>query len=1303
MKMRARCGILSAMAAGTVSAAKLPVPEVVCEKPGGWTFRTEEVSEQAGVAVWKIAASASSASAASADTASAPPAFRVAFRGFPNAGIRHLWHAGSQSVAPMAPTARMTPIWDSPFVSRFGHYQPLYAFIGDGDDNRLTVALAESREEVRFVGGTDNAATVQGEFRLFDGPTRARASYETYLRLDARAVPWHEAVSDAARWMQAAADAKPLNAPVCAYDPVYSTWYAHQERIDAATVEAECAAAAACGMKTVIVDDGWQTAEPCQYANAGDWEVCRAKFPDMKAHVARVHALGLRYIMWYALPYVGKESKAWTQFKDKMLIVAPKFGVVDPRYPEVRACLSGLCAEAMREWDVDGFKLDYLDTFKVYDGKDPGEATGWKGMDTRDVAEATERLVREVRDSLLKIKADALIEFRQHYTGPAIRQYGNLMRVADCPGDTWANRTAIAALRLTCPGTAVHSDMLAWDARHATAEDAALQALNAIFGVVQYSPAFADLPDAHRKMLAHWVKFSLDHREALLFGRFAAHHPEANYTTLAGETGRERVVGVYAAETVVPVPDGGKDVYILNATPAAALVVDVGTACAVEAFDTFGVRQGVRQVPPGLHRLNVPPSGYLRLGRSAAPIRFVSGEATLALSPASGAILSLRTSDGVERAVPADEAFTLQLLDEKGLAIRLRSSDCAFARDGDRLTWTHRSGLRVTLRVTCADGRFSFRPEVTGIPAGRRLEWFDGPQLCISASDTLYWPFYDGCEVTDYALREGIGSWNEYRPLGWTPRRKAWGSLYPGSCQMQFLAAYRDGKGVYFAAEDDRHTPKGVEYERVTDAHIRLSLQTFCGDLAADGAWRPALAYVVRPYDGGWMEACEIYRDWVRRLPGFDQSPPRPKWAYDSPVNLIYPVQGEGIDHGPDPMATNLYYPYTNVMPFVEKYGKAFDAKIMALLMHWEGTAPWCPPYVWPPLGGENALAALRDALHARGDLLGVYCSGTAWTQESAINGYSQKERLEREGLARHMMRGPRGEIEATICNDRHAQRFGYDMCLTEAWTVATLADELRKMASFGLDYCQFFDQNIGGGALLCYARHHAHPSVPGAWQTDAMLALQKRMLDVIDGCGSKMTLGCEGCAATPYVRNLFYNDSREGNDISFGKPVPGVSFVFHEWMCNFSGNQIGHTCDPLYRWTRAFHYGDMLAVVLGPDGQLAHAWGVDWKRGVPEQAPLIGLVRRLNDLRKRHLDFLLEGFMIRPFVRCESAPARLTQGGNAIDTTEVLTSFWQNRKGERIGFASNWTRHPASLTLAWPDGTRETRLLAPLETVTLR
>lgn len=691
---------------------------------------------------------------------------------------------------------------------------------------------------------------------------------------------------------------------------------------------------------------------------------------------------------------------------------------------------------------------------------------------------------------------------------------------------------------------------------------------------------------------------------------------------------------------------------------------------------------------------------------SSASVELKSGGASLRISDANGAVEALVAPDGSGRVVPAAEAFTLQLLDGNGNPTRLKSGDFAFSRNGDGLTWRHPNGLQVRMDVTSEDGEFRFRPSVSGIPAGMLLEWFDGPQICVATDRTVFWPLVDGVEVTDVTRRR-----EPYRPVGFRSRNwRGSYNYYPSYCQMQFLSAYKNGKGVYFSAVDGRHTPKSIDWERVGERAVRLSLLTFCGDLT-DGEWRPSFHYALRPLDGDWMDACEIYRDWVRTLPGFRRPTKRPKWMYDSPVNLIYPVRGRGRDNLPRNMKPNCYFPYVNAMQAVEKYGRLLDSRIMALLMHWEGTAPWAPPYVWPPYGGEKALADFRDALHERGDLLGVYCSGTAWTQVSSIvPSYSLEQRFEDERLGRHMMRGPKGEITAGCCNGPDSQRLGYEMCLVDDWSVRTVADEIAKMSRFGIDYCQFFDQNNGGGWHLCYAKHHGHPPIPGAWSVDAMVSLQRKVsaAAALDG----MLLGCEASAATPYVPQLFYNDSRfvwafrragEGG----GRPVSGSAFVFHEWSCNFSGNMcLGNYIDPFYRWSYSFHNGDMLALILGSDNGLAAAWGRSWDEEFHEQEVLVSLVRRLNGLRKKHPAFLLEGKMIKPYLTCSSHRARLCIREDpcvSVDVPQVLVSFWENAKGERIGFATNWRKEPSEFKVGRSDGQVETRLLAPLETIELK
>ena len=88
------------------------------------------------------------------------------------------------------------------------------------------------------------------------------------------------------------------------------------------------------------------------------------------------------------------------------------------------------------------------------------------------------------------------------------------------------------------------------------------------------------------------------------------------------------------------------------------------------------------------------------------------------------------------------------------------------------------------MEITAVAGDFRFRPSVEGIPAGMLLEWFDGPQVCISPDKKLFWPEWGGIEVTNYNTRP-------YRVVGYRERFSPSfsGPLYPGLAQMQFMAA----------------------------------------------------------------------------------------------------------------------------------------------------------------------------------------------------------------------------------------------------------------------------------------------------------------------------------------------------------------------------------------------------------------------------------------------------------------------------------------------------------------------------------
>lgn len=518
------------------------------------------------------------------------------------------------------------------------------------------------------------------------------------------------------------------------------------------------------------------------------------------------------------------------------------------------------------------------------------------------------------------------------------------------------------------------------------------------------------------------------------------------------------------------------------------------------------------------------------------------------------------------------------------------------------------------------------------------------------------------------------------------------GGCYPGPCQMQYMASYSPDGGIWFGAEDFRHGTKTLEFgaDDGDGTRIRLRIEQYCGQDGPPERYAPDYDIVLRPFEGDWTDAAAICRDQVRRDPSLKSIPPKPEWLDESPVAVILSIRGRGESFAGE----NAYSRCENAFPRLRELSEAFGSPVLALLMRWDRHGPWLPPWCWPPAGGTESLFRLRDLLHESGNRIGLYCSGTAFTVRSLMNGYTCRDEFERDGLNRRMACGPDGKTLWTM----NGIREGTQLCITEEFGREIMLDQVRRIAEAGIDYLQFFDQNFGGICYPCYSKEHRHPPVPGRWQTEAMTRLIDDMNEQIRRTGSRMILGTESSASMPYLAGLPLNDSRRICQVIYGRPVPAYSFVYHRYAGSFLGNQctVWQNVDCpacpdnlLYRLAEGFCAGELLAVTLRADGSIAWGAADDWSEPPPDNETAITLIRNLNKLRRKYRKFLLHGEMEKSPVRVAGLPAyRLplrprrqhAGGGKAFTELPPLPeSCWSAPDGERIQFLVNFRPEPAA------------------------
>ena len=495
--------------------------------------------------------------------------------------------------------------------SRLASWMPVQSLISQDGVNKLCIAVSDVDTPIHIKTGLrEEDATFACEIEFFTKPTSPVSSYNVTVRLDMRKVPYYDSIYDTSDWWENDCGYKSAYVPEAAKMPMDSLWYSFHQMLDKDEIIKECKASRELGLETVIIDDGWQTDDNNRgYAYCGDWLVAPKKMGDMAELVGELHKIDMKVMLWYSVPFMGKYTSKYEEFKDMFLEGSGNdidFFGLDPRYKKVRDYLVGIYKNAVTEWKLDGLKLDFIDSFILkgksleYDEK----------RDYQSLEDAIHALMTEVTSALTAINPDILIEFRQSYVGPSIRKYGNMLRVGDCPCDTLKNRMGVINLRMTSGKTAVHSDMLMWNMSD-TVENAALQFASILYGVPQVSMRIDKLPEDHYRMLKYYISFWKQWKDVLLDGRLTAENPECNYSSACSTLGEKSVITSFT-NPVVCVKT--KDAVAVNASMYKSLIIKGAKDKNYTVVNCMGEEVSKGTISADIEEINVPVAGMIFIG-----------------------------------------------------------------------------------------------------------------------------------------------------------------------------------------------------------------------------------------------------------------------------------------------------------------------------------------------------------------------------------------------------------------------------------------------------------------------------------------------------------------------------------------------------------------------------------------------------------------------------------------------------------------------------------------------------------------
>ncbi|MDY2889000.1 MAG: glycoside hydrolase family 36 protein [Candidatus Caccosoma sp.] len=494
------------------------------------------------------------------------------------------------------------PNWDygNSIESKFSHCSPIFGLLNAKNEMIYSVSLSDCAHIIRMhIGVIEETLESICIIRLFDSFTTLDNGYELEIRVDENIKPLSDALKEINDYLYKVNNIK-MNITSSAYNLVYSTWYNFHQNLKQDELLEEMKLASNYGVKTLIIDDGWQTDDSSRgYSFCGDWEIAKSRFYNFKKFVEDVHKLNIKVMLWIGLPFIGKNSKHYEKLKGKYLNNDENSDtfIIDPRYKKCRDYVVSTLTRLLTSYDLDGFKIDFIDSFNLSD-----KNTYNKEMDYKSLETALDKLFISI-NNLKEIKNDLLIEFRQNYTSPVLDKSANMIRVADCPADYKTNYSEIINLRLTTK-LAVSADMTIFASGDSISQKAR-HLYATMFGVPQFSFVLKNLSNDDKKLLKTFSQFYLKNQDILMANNFKALGNPISYDMAYSFKDNKRIIALYNTNYLC-INDDDVKTTIVNLSSNDNIIIETNKKINVQIFDAFYRLVDSLTLTNKLNKINIP-------------------------------------------------------------------------------------------------------------------------------------------------------------------------------------------------------------------------------------------------------------------------------------------------------------------------------------------------------------------------------------------------------------------------------------------------------------------------------------------------------------------------------------------------------------------------------------------------------------------------------------------------------------------------------------------------------------------------